>query len=140
MLYKYNHFWFMGTTHRQYDLLEAFLNCIGPISASHLSHITINFPKVEELKDQTPKYQIAEVDLRSLQLLQESCSTLKTLEIILQLRDKLDEANSESLACIDAQLKTISSLRNVVVNHYGSPLNLEATESIKRLGWVIYKM
>lgn len=131
-----NHFVLLANDQEQADLLETFLSRIGPIGAGRLPHITIKFPLVTSLKDQTSKYEIAEDDQRSLQLLQESCSMLKTIEMSNELNKNLGEANFETLALIDAQLKAISSLENVVVNCYGLGLEPEVAESIQRLpGW-----
>lgn len=134
--YSCNHFVFLDKDEEQADLLEEFLSLIGPDKAGRLPHITIKFPLVKSLKDQTSKYEIAEDDQRSLQLLQESCSTLKTIEMSVELNKNLGEANFETLALIDAQLKAISSLENVVVNCYGFRPEPEVAESIQRLpGW-----
>lgn len=61
----------MDTTNYQGGLLQSFLNCIGPVNAGLLSHLSINFPVVESVEGQPERVILSEDDLYSLKLLQE---------------------------------------------------------------------
>ena len=141
LLYSSNHFTFMDTTRQQADLLHGFLDRIGPACADQLSHITINFPVVDKLSGPSSEYQIQDDDLRSLQLLQDRCTRLKTLETIVQTHnsDGLSKATPETLSLINAQFKAISSLDKVVVKVYTKPPKADVMELIRELGWVLLR-
>jgi hypothetical protein len=146
VLYGLNHFTFMDTTQHQGDLLQSFLNCIGSVNAGLLSHLSINFPVVESVEGQPGKVMLRDDDLYSLKLLQEKCPNLATLEALVHSRNSKylfnasqDDAHfiREALPQIDAQLKAISSLKNIIVRSYdGTPAPL-VMELMQGFGWLV---
>lgn len=144
ILYGLNHFSFIDTVQNQGGLIHSFLERIGPANAGYLSHITINFPALER---HGGEFTFGDDDLRSLQLLREHCTGLKTLEMRLygQNATALHKASQdaasaqrirEMLVQIDARRKAISSFCSFVIRGYGGPLVPELEEAERRLGWV----
>lgn len=147
MLYGSNHFTFVDTTRNQVNLLQSFLNRIGSVNAGHLSYICINFPVGENVRDQAGKVMLRE-DLRGLKLLQEKCINLRTLETLVHSQNSRgltmashgsndSHFTREVLARIDAQLKTIPSLCEILVRSYDGPLAPEVAELMQGFGWII---
>lgn len=131
MLYRSSRFTLVDTTPRQVDLLQSFLDCIGSVNAGHLSYLCINFPAAEIVEENPRRIVLREDSLRSLELLQEKCTHLKTLEGFVHSQnsrgltgasDDDPQFVQEALSQINAQLKAIPSLSKVIVRfHSGSP-------------------
>lgn len=148
VLYGSNHFTFMDTTQHQGGLLQSFFNCVGSVNAGLLSHLSINFPVAENVDGQPGQVMLRKDDLHSLKLLQENCAKLTTLETLLYSRnsERLIDPNHddsqfirEALSQIDAQLKTITSLKKIIVRFYGGTPTPAAMELMQSLGWVILR-
>lgn len=144
-LYEANKFTLSDDTRRHSDLLKAFLNCIGPMSAGSLAHVYIKFPTVAviEIRDGFSKFG-DEDELQSLRLLREECTSLSTLEMLVSSRGstRLDRGGDsrfarETLSQIDLQLKEIPSLKRIVVRVFsGRPIS-SVMESLQSHGWAV---
>lgn len=141
LVYSSNHFAFMDTNRHQADLLQAFLDGIGRANASHLCHVTINFPVTETHGDQLLQYRIQQDDLRSLQLLQDRCKRLQILELFVQKSNahNFRDANRAALSHINTQLKAISSVPKIIVKSYTELPISEIAEVAQHLGWVLLR-
>jgi len=148
VLYGSNCFHFMDTALRQGGLLQSFFNCIGSLNAGLLSHLCINFPVAENAKDQSGIVMLREDDLCSLRLLKENCTSLTTLETLINGRNSTRLINAgdndsqfirEALSQIDSQLKAISSLKKVIVKYYDGTPTPFVVELMQGLGWVILR-
>lgn len=146
VLYSMNRFTLVDTTQQQVGLLQSFLDRIGSVNASLLSHLCINFPVVENRKGQSCGVELREDGRQSLRLLQEKCGNLTTLETFVHSNNSsfLTEAcenNSqfvrEALLRIDAQLKAISSLKQFIVRVYVGTLASSVMDMMRGLGWVV---
>ncbi|KAI9652857.1 MAG: hypothetical protein M1831_006382 [Alyxoria varia] len=143
VLYGVNNFTLVDTTQQQVGLLQAFLDCIGPVNASLLSQMCINFPVMEF---QMEECKLREDDLQSLKLLQEKCTNLSILETYIHNNNskgltRMHEGNLqpilEALSQFDVQLKAIPSLEKVIVRvHDGAPIP-SVMRSMQGLGWIV---
>ncbi|KFY59290.1 hypothetical protein V496_05717 [Pseudogymnoascus sp. VKM F-4515 (FW-2607)] len=146
VLYGFNRFTMVDTTPRQVVLLQSFLICIGSANAGLLSHVSINFPVAERVDGKPEEIRLREDGLRSLKLLQDKCTNLKTLEIFVhnQSSEGLNQKSynnaefiQKALSQIHGQFKLIPSLSRVVVRFYDSPPASPVIELMQGLGWVI---
>jgi hypothetical protein len=143
-LYGTNQFHLVDTTPQQVKLLQAFLGCIGSENAASLSHLSINFPVLEDIDGRPGEVKFRDDSLQSLELLRENCTKLSTLEILVHSKSnsvfkRADDSLQEALLLIDAQLKTIPSLGKIVVPvkaRDGAPTSA-AKEIMQGLGWVV---
>lgn len=148
VLYGMNHFTLqeVETTQRQSSLLKSFLSCIGPVNAGLLSHLCINFPATERIEGQSGEIRLKADSLQRLQLLQEECTKLKTLETLMYGKNssgliKEDQNNAkfiqEVLLEINAQFKGIASLEKIIVRVYSGSPAPSVKEFLQGLGWVV---
>ena len=135
----------------QASLAQSFLQRIGPVNASHLSYVSINFPVVEGLRDVQSHGEhsaLEKDDFLSLQLLLDKCTNLMTLEMRLygenaKVLNKTSQNAAgaqlirEAFAQIDTQRKGIRSLSSFVVRVYNGLPAPEVVEYMKRLGWAV---
>ena len=149
ILYGMNQFTLQeaDTTQRQGRLLESFLNCIGPVNAGFLSHLCIEFPATERIEGQSGEIRIREDSLQSLQLLQNECIRLKTLETLIydqnysaliEEEQNRNEFVREVLLEIDAQFRGIASLNEIIVRVSSGSLAPSVREFLQGLGWVVF--
>lgn len=117
------------------------------MNAEHLSHICINFPVVERVNEQAGEAILREGDLRSLKLLQEKCTNLTTLKALVHGRNakgltaaSYDSNNSrfiwEALSQINAHLRAIPSLGEIIVIFYDGNPAPKVVEWMQSFGWV----
>jgi hypothetical protein len=148
VLYGSNRFNLVDTTEKQPDLLHSFLACIGPSNSGALTHLCIKFPSVEKSQDRAQRFELTKESLSSLSLLQQECTSLKTLEVFLHnqeatgLTHLIEEGQTlahEALSTINAQLKEISSLVNIIVRVYDHNLNPSLKPSMTSLGWTVLR-
>ena len=144
VLYRVNHFELINITKAQVGVLRSFLDCIGSVNAASLSHLCINFPTVLSIDEEPGKVRFREDSLQSLNLLQDKCTNLSTLETVVHFKNsdfftKTDQFLNEAFSQIDAQLKAIHSLRTIIVRV--EPQSVVLTSSTKdmmlRLGWLV---
>lgn len=111
-------------------LLRSFLNSIGPTNSGFISHLCMNFPATERPEAQTEEIRLREDSLQNLQLLQNKCTKLRTIELLIYSRksvliDGIDsniELVQKFLRELDTQLRGISSLtKNILRFHCGPP-------------------
>lgn len=146
VLYGLNRFVLVDMTPQQVDLLQSFLSCIRSVNANLLSHLCINFPVAEHMEDQPGEIQIREDSIQSLKLLRERCTNLTTLETFIHSKNssfliEADEDNSQfvrkALQQIDAQLKTVSSLKKIIIRVYVPNLTPSVIGLMEGFGWVV---
>ncbi len=146
VLYNMNSFTLMDTTQHQADLLQCFLDCIGPRNASLLSHLCINFPLIEGIKDQPETVKLSKDSLQSLKLLEENFASLTTLETLIHGGKytgliKACQYNSafvrEALSHIDTHIKAVSSLNRFIIRIYDRSPMPSVIESMRGLGWIV---
>ena len=146
VLYSSNRFTLVDAT-KQEELLQSFLDGIGPANASSLSFLTVGFPVVERISEESQKPRLHKESLRSLALLQERCTGLTTLQAMIQSQNSsgLSKENQDDLpfikdafSQIDTQMRAIPSLRRISVRIYGVNLNPRVVELMQGLGWVIF--
>lgn len=142
-LYGMNVFALMNTTRHQVGLLHAFLKCIGPVNTSFLTHLCVDFPVIE---GQPPELEFREDDLQSLNLIQENCTNLRTLEMHIHdynssSLSKMDQDSSDSyrgaLSRLDVQLKAIPRSAKVIIRVSGGTPRTSVIEFMQGLGWTI---
>lgn len=146
VLYGRNRFNLVDVSRGETVVVQSFLDCIGSVNAGILSHLSISFPANENTQEQSGKALLREDGLHSLQLLREKCTNVKTLEVYVHRENSrglvlegLDDAlfGRDTLSQVDAQLKPISSLDNIIVRfYYGRPTPL-VSDLMQGLGWVI---
>jgi len=143
VLYGTNNFTLLDTTRRQIGLLQAFLDCIGPMNASLLSHLCINFPDIE---GQPGNSKLKEGSLQNLKLLQERCTNITTLETHVYSENsgvltRTDQDNlqfiREALLQLDVQLRAMPSLDKIIVRVYGGTPTPSVMEFMQGFEWVI---
>ena len=143
MLYGANEFCFLDKTRQQVSLLQSFLNCIGLEKASLLAHLSINSP-ISECQSQ--KLELREDGLRSLKLLQERCTGLTTLNILISSKDlnvmlfMSPSSVQKALLAVDTQLKAIPSLAKVIVRVSTGKPDRALMVSMQNLEWVVLPM
>lgn len=142
-LYRTNQFYLVDTRPQQSDLLTSFLECIGPVHASSLSYLCINFPIAESTEGQSEQIKLKDDSLRILSLLRAKCTNLSTLETLVHHKNdtvfRKTENTQELVLSIDAQLKTIPSLKRIIVRFTvrdGIPM-ISAKDIMEGLGWVV---
>ncbi|PWY87949.1 hypothetical protein BO94DRAFT_624090 [Aspergillus sclerotioniger CBS 115572] len=138
ILYGANRFDFqeMETVRRPPSLLESFFSCIGPVNAGFLSHICINFPDTEREAGQLGDIRLRDDGLQRLRVLQEQCTGLKTLEFLKEDQIK-NELVKEVLLDINASVRSIGSLNNIVLRSYSGPVAPSVRELLQGLGWTV---
>ena len=145
VLYSFNTFYLEDTTRHQNNLLQSFLDRIGSDNAGLLSHLCIDFPIVESA-GQSARLELSKDDLHNLDLVQERCTKLKILELLLHGRNyrglikaSQDDPHfiQEALLRIDTQLKTISPLNKIIIRCCDRGSSPWVTESMRGLDWVI---
>ena len=143
-LYRVNHFELVDITKRQFSVLRSFLDCIGPVNAASLSHLCISFPIVESIDEEPGNLRLRDDSLQSLKLLQDKCTNLSTLETVVHYKNsdsftKTDQFLREAFSQIDVQLKTIHSLRRIIVRvdaQRGIPTS-SVKDMMRRLRWLV---
>lgn len=143
VLYGRNKFALMNTTRHQVGLLHDFMKCIGPVNTSFLSHLCVDFPVIE---GQPPELDFREDDLQSLNLIQENCTNLRTLEMHIHNYNsssisKMDQDSSEpyrgALSRLDVQLKAIPPLAKVILRVGGGTPSPSVIAFMQGLGWTV---
>jgi hypothetical protein len=124
-------------------LLNAFLDCIGPMNSASLFHLCMDFPSFE---GSMAELKIRDDSLQRLQLLQEYCTNLATLEMSFSVKHikNLDEVTgegqqlaNEAFLQITSQLQSIPSLRTTIVRISGPSPAPSTLEHMRSLGWTI---
>lgn len=143
VLYGTNKFTLLDTSRRQIGLLEAFLYGIGPRNTSLLSHLCINFPKIE---GPPGKSKLKNDSLQDLKLLRETCTKTTTLETHVHSENfgtltRTDKDNlhfiREALLQLDVHLRAMPSLDKIIIRVYGGTPTPSVMEFMQGFGWVI---
>lgn len=146
VVYASNSFALLDRTPQQLELLEAFLDGIGPTNAGFLSQLGINFPVVESMDESSGVVELREDNIRSLDLIREKCTNLKTLETMVYSLSSnglpKPDGNElpfirKALSGVDAQLRTIGSLRRIIVKVYGHATSPSEIKIMEKLGWEV---
>jgi hypothetical protein len=145
-LYGTHNFIFVDTTHCQLHIISSFLDGIGTINASLVSHLCINFPFADVVSGQASEAKFKEDGLRTLRILREKCTSLNTLELFVHSENARGLSTSsggrwdfikDAILQIDAQLNAMASLNNVIIRSYCGSLVPSVAAIIQGLGWVI---
>ncbi|KAE8551779.1 hypothetical protein TMatcc_001763 [Talaromyces marneffei ATCC 18224] len=140
VLYGNNQFHFMETTPR---LLTSFFNVIGYSNAGLLSRLSIKFPTFEISKDRPGEIRIHTDSLQSIQLLQQRCVKLTSLEALVYdpseaVTDDWEiQSVRDVLAEINTQFRCIRSLKEIIVRVYTKPPSPSIRALMNELGWVV---
>ncbi|KAK4450250.1 hypothetical protein QBC34DRAFT_77919 [Podospora aff. communis PSN243] len=146
-LYGRHKFVFVDTAKSQGDLLGVFLHKIGAVNAGYLTHVCINFPAM--IVDRQDQNAARKPDLLELELLQERCGSLRTLEAFVYGQNSKglvagrysptlgSLSTPEALLQVDAKFKAIPSLPAVLIKPSNGPLAPEVVELMQGFGWVI---
>ena len=147
IFYGSNHFNLVDTaTRRETSILQAFLVSLTSTRARLLSHLSLSFPALEAVQKRPEALGLKQDGMYTLKLLQEYCINLNTLEFYVHKDNAfglVGEAPSytqslhEALSQVDAQLKVVSSLKNIVIRYYYDRPTPEAIQLMQDLGWVI---
>ncbi|RSL63223.1 hypothetical protein CEP54_005294 [Fusarium duplospermum] len=146
VIYANNNFHLMDNPQKHGALLQSFLDSIGSSNASFLSRLCISFPVAEKARGQPHAATIRQDSVDNLSLIQEHCTSLKTLEMQLcrensgLLAGALEEDVQlvrEALLRIDAQLKAISSVEKIAVRLYIKDMTPLVIDTMQGLGWVV---
>ena len=143
VLYANVQFHFIDNTGKQAELLQAFLNCIGKENSCNIRHMAINFPMAHVSQEHDFPVIVQNDDVRSLQLLQKSCSNLQILETVVQGYSSAaltgdNDDSQKMLAHIDGQLRAIPTLREIRII-FNSPPSAEEIQRLRsQLGWQIF--
>ncbi|KAI8653559.1 hypothetical protein NCS55_01343000 [Fusarium keratoplasticum] len=145
VLYGNNNFHLLDKPQKHGTLLQSFLDCIGASNANSLSRLCISFPVMEKTED-PHGVTIRQDSLNGLALVHDQCAGLKTLELQLcreisglpaEARGGDGQLVREALLRIDAQLKAISSVKNVVVRLYIKDVPPLVVDAMQGLAWVV---
>ncbi|RTE84329.1 hypothetical protein BHE90_001196 [Fusarium euwallaceae] len=145
-LYANNNFHLMGNPQKHGALLQSFLGRIGSPNANSLSRLCIGFPVTEKAQGQPGSVIITQDSLQSLTLVREQCTALKILEMQLSkensgllagAREEDAQLVRDALLRIDAQLKTISSVKKIVVRLYMKDVPSFVVDAMQGLEWVV---
>jgi hypothetical protein len=127
------------------ELLTSFLDQIGPQNAGTLRRLVIAFPAFHN-DGHAVGITLQEDGVWTLDLIHDKCQNIVTLETSLHTTNameiRLDEFDSpraadQALALVDARLKAIPSLQELLVHVYGEPINLALREKMRDYGWII---
>ncbi|KAM7197783.1 hypothetical protein V8F20_006456 [Naviculisporaceae sp. PSN 640] len=132
-LYRLNSFEFGS----QSPDLRSFIDTIGPTNASHLRRLYIG---LDDPNNYPPP--LSDISVGTLQLLQTTCTNLRSLEIELHNYLNYDilpppAGTWDRLADIDTHLKKIPSLREFSVSVYNRPLPPEVRDRMTGYGWLV---
>ncbi|KAF4124383.1 hypothetical protein GMORB2_5049 [Geosmithia morbida] len=139
-----NHFLFVDTAQKQVQLLQSFLDLIGPVNADLLSHVDINLPAAVSMGHQPGAVKLEEDELRTIRILGKNCGRLTTLGLRIQRNNSRfitgtdgDSAQStrEALRQIHAQLQAIPSLVTINARVTIKDLSSAAMDAMQSLGW-----
>ncbi|KAL6913367.1 hypothetical protein FSHL1_011051 [Fusarium sambucinum] len=147
VFYGSNHFHFVDTTmRRETSILEAFLVSPTPTHARLLSHISLSFPALEAVQGRPEVLGLQQDGMRSLKLLRDYCTNLKTLEFYVHQSNAfglVEETPSnlqplhEALLQVDVQLKAISSLKKIVIRCYHDRPTPGVMQLMQGFGWIV---
>ncbi|KAJ5249840.1 hypothetical protein N7489_000250 [Penicillium chrysogenum] len=100
----------------------------GSVNAGFLSHLRITFPATERMDGQSGEIRLKEESLQDLQLLQNECTKLNTLKVLVYNQSPSyliteDQDNTEfacdALLKINAEFRCIPSLARIILRHSG---------------------
>lgn len=144
--YGSNSFLLLDKSPRHVEVLKKFLGCIGSTNAGTLSHLYIDFPVVDGVDKQSGVVILKKDHERALEILRDKCTSLSTVEVMVHsensLRVKRFDENDlpysrQALEGVDAQLRTIPSLRKIHVKVYDDVIAPSTVEVMRSLGWVV---
>ena len=144
VLYRVNHFELVDITRPQIGVLRSFLDCIGPANANSLSYLCISFPIVVNNDEEPGEVKIRDDSLQIVEILRNKCTKLSTLETTIHYKNsgffkKSDQFLQQAFLYLDAQLKTIYSLQNIVVriDTQNAVPTTSTKEMMHQLGWLV---
>lgn len=145
VFYGSNHFNLVDTTtQREASILHTFLVSPTPTHARLLSHMSLSFPVLQTVQGQPEALGLAEEGMRTLKLLQDYCVNLKTLELYVHMGNAFGLAGEtpsvsfhKVLSQVDAQLKAVPSLKEIIIRYFHDRPNPEALQLMQGFGWTV---
>lgn len=143
VLYRTNKFSLLEMSPKEVVLLRHFLNGIGPRNASSISYFCVSFPYIESRPENC---QIRADSAEMLAVLEEKCTGLKTLELVIHSKNcgwfTCDNANTtqyvlKMLSHIDVKLKGIVSIEQVCIRVHSGALQFSISDHMRHLGWKV---
>ncbi|KAJ5469733.1 hypothetical protein N7539_009351 [Penicillium diatomitis] len=128
------------------NILRSFIKGIGSVNAGFLSNLRISFPATERVHGQEGEIRLREDDLQNLQLLQNKCTGLGTLEALIygqscQYLITEDQDNPQFaydlLAKIDSEFRKIASLGTIIVRYCSGSPDSSIRDFLESMGWVV---
>lgn len=128
------------------NILKSFINSIGSVNASFLSQLRISFPATERVDGQSGEIRLREDTLQRLQLLQNECTGLKTLEALIYGKSSSyliteDQDNiklvRDVLVEIDTEFRRIASLNTIIVRFCSGSPAAWVKDFLEGLGWIV---
>ncbi|CCT63594.1 uncharacterized protein FFUJ_05260 [Fusarium fujikuroi IMI 58289] len=113
--------------------------------SNHFNFVdTTTFPALQTVQGQPEALGLAEEGMRTLKLPQDYCVNLKTLELYVHKGNAFGlagETPSESLhkalSQVDAQLKAVPSLEEIIIRYFYDRPIPEALQLMQGLGWIV---
>lgn len=145
VFYGLNHFHLVDiAARRETSILQAFLASLTSTNAHLLSHMSISFPAFEAAQGRPEVLGVQKDGIRRLELLQEYCTSLKTLEFYVHNGNAfglVEQSSSnlqplhQALSEVDAYLKAFSSLKRIVIRYYHDRPTPVVVRLMRGLGW-----
>jgi hypothetical protein len=139
-----NCFRLIDNTQQQSSLLQSFLDTIGQLNASYLSHLCVEFPVTERVNGEAGSVGLREDSQQKLELSRVKCAKLSTLVMIVHSKNcdifrRTEKDLQEALLLIDAQFKTMPSLDRILVRvvSFDMASTASARDFMQTLGWVV---
>ncbi|KAI1193029.1 hypothetical protein F5X97DRAFT_328988 [Nemania serpens] len=126
------------------EALFYFLTCIGPVNASLITHLRVNFPSVDDVDCVPGQLTLRNPDVRDMQLIQRICTGLATLGLLIHCgnariftRTNVDHCRvvKEYFPQVDTLLKAIPSLGKVVISTHGINVQQSTKDAMRDFGW-----
>ena len=144
VLFGANHFHVMDSAGSQSSVLLHFLDTIGPRNAARLKHIRISFPPAVTVTAGRRPVAISNQGKITIGLLRTRCTSLATLEVLLQ-RTTFNEIVpstqaliQEALLLAQMEFTNICCLNKIIAKLHWA-MSPETTEFMKELGWVVVR-
>ncbi|KAK1975309.1 hypothetical protein LZ30DRAFT_363686 [Colletotrichum cereale] len=147
VFYGSNHFNLVDTTTRgEISILKAFLVSSTSTHARLLSRMSLSFPALEAVEGQPEALGLTQDGMRTLELLQDRCINLATLEFYVRKDNAfglVGEAPNDPKSCrealsqVDTQLEAFPYLEKIVIRYHHDRPTSKITQLMQGLGWIV---
>ncbi|KAF2270179.1 hypothetical protein CC78DRAFT_194405 [Lojkania enalia] len=122
--------------------IAPFLGQIGS-QASLIQHICITFPSFEHPQPSTAR--IHEEHVENLELIRDTCTSIKTLELLVPPDQRsyalsISQIATEAIDLLDTHFRAIASLKEININfevYPGEDLDNDITKKLRDYGWAV---